>query len=623
MVFGAAEVQASEPIEALSRMSLEELANVEVTSVSKSAELLRGAPAAIYVITHDEIMRSGATSLAEALRLAPNLRTTQLTASNYSATARGFGGDPPAQNFANKLLILIDGRSVYTPLFSGLYLDAQDVVMEDIERIEVISGPGATLWGANAMNGVINIITRSAHQTSGSLLDAGVGNQEQNLSMRYGGKLNDETAYRVYSKAFHRGAMELDDGSSAHDGWDKAQGGFRLDWSRAADAFTVQGDLYRGTQNQLDSAESAIFGANVVTRWQHRTDRSELQIQAYYDQTQRAAPAGGVAFVLHTYDVQVQQSVAVGSAHKLVWGAGERVNSYGISNSATLLFAPASRSLTLANLFAQDTVSVGERVKLTVGVKLEDDPYSGWSFLPDARLSWQLSDKALLWAASSRAIRSPTPFDQDVIEKLGGIVFLTGNPQFRPERVSAYEIGYRSQPAAVVSLSISGYYNVYDDLRTIEPASSTVFLPLHWGNAMAGNTYGVEAWADWQVLPWWRVSPGVRTVHKDLHFKTGASGLLGLAQAGDDPTAQASVKSSIDFVHNMTFDASVRYVGALPSPAVSAYYEMNARFGWHAAKSLELSVSGFNLLHARHREFAAPDGEDISRSVIAEARWTW
>ncbi len=622
-ILGAAEVHGAEPIEALSRMSLEELANVEITSVSKSAELLRSAPAAIYVITHDDILRSGATSLPEVLRLAPNLRATQLTASNYTATARGFGGNPDAQSFANKLLILIDGRSAYTPLYSGIYLDAQDVVMDDVERIEVISGPGATLWGANAMNGVINIITRSARQTNGSLLDAGVGNQEQNFSARYGGKFNDETAYRVYSKAFHRDALERIDRSSARDGWGKAQGGFRLDWARAADAVTVQGDIYRGTQNQPDLHESSMFGANALTRWQHRTDRSELQAQVYYDQTERSAPAGGVAFVLRTYDVQIQQSIAVGSAHKLVWGVGERVNSYDITNSATLLFMPSSRALTLANLFAQDTVALGQRVKLTLGVKLEDDPYSGWAFLPDARVSWELSGQAVLWAASSRAIRSPTPFDADVVEKLGGMVFLTGNPQFRPERVSAYEIGYRSQPASVVSLSISGYYNVYDDLRTIEPASSTVFLPLHWGNLMAGDTYGLEAWADWQVLPGWRLSPGLRTLHKDLHFKSGASALLGVAQAGDDPTFQASLKSSMDFPHHMTFDAAVRYVGALPSPALPAYYEMTARFGWRVAKSLELSLSGFNLLHSRHLEFPAPDGEAIGRSVIVEARWTW
>ena len=607
--------------EDLTHMSLEDLSSVEVTSVSKSAEPLRRAPAAIYVITHAEILRSGATTIPEALRLAPNLRVTQLTSSNYVVSARGFGGNKQAQNFSNKILMLIDGRSVYTPLFSGIYTDVQDVMMEDIERIEVISGPGATLWGANAMNGVINIITRAAYLTDGGVATAAGGNAVQELTGRYGSKLGDDTSFRVYGMATNHGSLELPDGSSAYDRWYKTQGGFRSDWSRGADAFTFQGDAYRVTETQLGTGDQQLSGANALARWRHQIGRSDLSIQAYVDQTQRAAPAGGSAFVLHTYDLQIEQSVVLASVHRLVWGAGERINSYQVTNSPSLMFLPAERDLTLGNIFLQDTISLSGAVDVTVGAKMEDEPYSGWSFQPDARLSWMLGDSHMVWAAASKAARSPTPFDVDVVEKVGTLTFLTGNPHFEPEKVRAYEIGYRGHFVSTLSLSASVFYNVYDDLRTIEPASVTDFLPLHWGNLMSGNTSGLEAWADWQVTDRWRLSPGLRLLHKNLRFAPGASTLLGLAQSGDDPSSQASLKSALDLGNDMTLDAALRYVGALPEPATPSYVELNTRFGWRLSRALDLSVSGMNLLHAHHYEYPAADGEQMSRSGLAEVRW--
>jgi iron complex outermembrane recepter protein len=621
---GWAASQPANPSEELGGMSLEELANVQVTSVSKSVEPLRTAPAAIYVITHDDIMRSGATSIPEALRLAPNLEVTQMSASDYVVSARGFGGSPPAQNFSDKLLVLIDGRSVYSPLYSGVYLDAQDVMLQDVDRIEVISGPGATLWGANAMNGVINIITRPAEVTDGTLVSAGAGTMERNAAARYGGRLDDDTAYRFYGMGFHRDALELSSRASASDAWSKGQAGFRIDRTATDDTTTVQGDVYRATENQLQQADVMIDGANLLGRWQHRfSAQSELQVQAYYDLTERYSPTGDGAFVLRTYDLQIQQSVALGASHRLVWGAGERVDDYAITNTTTLLFLPAARALTLGNVFAQDTIALSRSLSATVGLKMEDDPYSGWSALPDARLAWRLNDANQLWAAASRAIRSPTPFDVDVVEKVGPTVFLTGNSQFEPEKVWAYEVGYRAQPAPQLSFSVSAFYNVYDDLRTIEPDSSTVFIPLHWGNLMAGDTYGLELWGNYQVTDWWRLSPGFSTVHKRLHFQPGASGVLGLPQAGDDATGHGSVTSSMDLGHNLTFDASLRYVSALPDPALPGYYNMSARIGWRAIRNLELSVTGSNLLNARHLEFPAPYGEEISRSVIVQAQWNY
>jgi iron complex outermembrane receptor protein len=605
--------------EDIARMSLADLANVEVTSVSKSNEVLQGAPASIYVISHEDIIRSGLNSIPEVLRLAPNLLVTQVSASQYTIAARGLGGNQPAQNFPNKLLILIDGRSVYSPLFSGIYANTLDVMLEDVERIEVISGVGATLWGANAMNGVINIITRPSYLTQGSFVDAGAGNQAQTLGARYGDRIDADTTFRVYGFEFHRGAMELGDGTTAHDGWSKGQGGFRSEWSAERDTVTVQGDIYRGTENELGNSDGLVLGGNVLTRYQHHGTASDLQVQAYYDQTEQFGPGPqGLGFVVHTYDVELQQTLAAGRYNRIIWGAGERVNSYGIANAPTLLFEPSHHALTLGNVFIQDTAALAKALNLTVGIKLEDDPWSGWSPLPDARLSFSVDDRTTLWAAASRAIRSPTPFDDEVVEKIATITYLAANTAFRPERVTAYEIGVRAQPRADISLSVAPFYNVYDDLRTIETAATPDGLPFYWGNSMRGDTFGVDAWADWQVNDWWRLSPGFSWVRERLAFKAGASELLGLAQAADDPSSHATLTSSMNFAHHVSFDATVRYVGALPSPSLPHYEDLDARLGWQASSTVELSLAGANLLHAGHTEF--PGDERITRSVFAEAR---
>jgi iron complex outermembrane receptor protein len=604
----------------LTGMSLADLARIQVTSVSKTSEALQRASASIYVISHDDIERSGVTSIPEALRLAPNLLVTQTSSSAYVLSARGFSGNNNAQNFSNKLLILIDGRSVYTPLFSGIYANTLDVMLEDVDRIEVISGVGATLWGANAMNGVINIITRASYLTQGAYLDIGAGNSGQLAGARYGDRINGEATYRVYGFGFHRGAMESADGTSAHDGWSKGQAGFRSDWTTERDTVTVQGDFYRGNENVLDNSDASLLGANIVTRFQHRGGISDFQVQAYIDQAEQFGSTGGTAFVVHTYDVELQQTIAAGSSNRIVWGGGERVSSYGITNTTTFLFEPFDHSLTLGNVFIQDTVALSRNLSVVLGLKLEDDPFSGWTALPDARLSWGITDRATVWAAASRAIRSPTPFDTEVIEKIGATTFLAANPRFRPEEVMAYEIGSRKQLSDAASLTVTAFYNVYDDLRTVNPASATVLLPLFWGNFMRGDTYGIDAWGNWQITDWWRVSPGVTWVRERLEFKPGAIELLGISQAADDPSSHATLASSMSLSRHLSFDASLRYVGALPDPALRHYTDLDARFAWQANSAVEISLRGANLLHARHTELPAPAGEQITRSVFAEVR---
>lgn len=351
-------------------------------------------------------------------------------------------------------------------------------------------------------------------------------------------------------------------------------------------------------------------------------------MQAYFDQTQRFTDDDVAAgFVFKTYDLAIQHSFALGDRNDIVWGAGERVNRYRITNTSAFLFDPASRTQRLANIFAQDSISLSKTVKLILGTKFEDDPYrSGLTPLPSARLSWKVSDTALLWSAASRAVRSPTPFDRDVVENLGTLRFLIGDANFKSEKLTAYELGYRGQPTDNTSLSISTYYNVYDDLRSIELAPAGTFLPLQWGNEMEGDTYGIEIWGSYQVNPRWRLDAGFNALHEDLRFKNGSAGSLGLTgfpgieQAGSDPKHTASLRSSFNLAAAVTLDLDLRYVGERPDPVVPSYHELNAHLAWSVSKSWVVSLSGFNLLHAQHREYTEPS-DSIKRSVFVNSRW--
>ena len=609
-------------ISELGSLSIEQLANLPVTSVTKRAEPLSQAPAAIYVISHDDIERSGANTIPEMLRMAPNLQVFQTSASNYVITARGFSGNRPDQSFTNQLLVLIDGRSVYTPLYSGVYWDMQDVLPDNIDRIEVISGPGAALWGANAVNGVINIITRKAADTQGLRLDVGSGSLETAWDIQYGGKVGDALAYRAYFRSFAERDTVTAAGQGAGDHWQRPQGGFRLDYTPSgADVLTLEGDAYVGAEAAPGSDDQRIAGRNVTGRWtRDLQDAGSLQVQAYYDHTERGAVASSGSFWLDTYDVDLQHSFSLGPRNTLVWGGGGRLSRYQIDGTGSLLFSPSSRSLGLGNLFAQDTLAVTSKMKVTIGLKLESDPYSGLSILPNLRASYSPTPEVMVWAAASRAVRSPTPFDRDVVEKVGGEAFLTGNSNFDPVSLTAYETGLKARIGSRASVSASAYYNVYDDIRSIEYTQAT-FTPLYWGNGIRGDTYGLETWADYRATDWWRLSAGLNVMGERLRFKPGATGLLGLSQVGDDPGQSASLKSSMTLPHGVTFDAMLRYVSALPDPAVPAYTELNASIGWAVTDKLRLAVSGENLLHPQHQEFPAPDANAVPRSVFVRLSW--
>jgi len=623
---GAASAQGS--LQDLGKLSLQDLGRIVVTSVAKHPEMLADSPAAVYVITHDDIMRSGARSLPEMLRLAPNLGVMRLSPSNYIVTSRGLSGNQSAQNFPNKLLVLIDGRSVYSPLYSGISWDTLYVLPENIDRIEVISGPAGALWGANAVNGVINIITRAAYETQGGLVEFGVGNEGRSASLQYGGRLGDDAWYRVYAHDFRQQSFDSSNGRDARNGWTAPQAGFRVDWhAGGADSFTAQGDIFDGRTDQGDAPDYRTAGVNVLTRWRHAfDDGSRFQLQAYYDHGRSWNALSSGAVRLTTWDIEAQHDFQIGEVHHITWGAGDRTYHYRLSpdirSDGSLLWDPAVNTQSLANVFAQDQLALGTRAALTLGVKAEHDPYSGLSWMPSARFSWKAKDDMLLWLAASRAVRTPTAFDEDVIEIIntpaGALHILNGNPDYRTEKLTAYEAGLRTQWATRTTLSASFYYNVYDDLRSIE--FSPTGFPLLWGNGMQGHTYGVDIWAGYSVAEWWKLSAGLSEEREHFRSKPGSLGLFGGAEAGNDPRHRAFLHSSMNLGAHWQLDADLRDVGELPNPRVPGYTELNARLGWLPNDRWELSLSGMNLLHPWHQEYVAAYANRIGRTFFLDAR---
>jgi iron complex outermembrane recepter protein len=603
----------------LAHLSIEELGNIEITSVSKRTELLSDAAASIYVITADDIRRSGATSVPEILRLAPNLQVARVDASQYAITARGFNSTT-----ANKLLVLIDGRSVYTPLYSGVFWDVQDIMPESIERIEVISGPGGTLWGANAVNGVINIISKHSKDTTGTLLVAGAGNTERNAALRQGGKIGEDGSYRLYAKGFSRDDTTRTNGTSAQDSWNKKQVGFRADWQRSGDTFMLEGSAYDGSSDQAVYPDKTFSGAHVIGRWNRSLgDRSSLEVQSYYDRTKRDYP-GTFGEALDTWDIEVQHHFSWGTKHDIVWGGGYRLSRDDVTNSALLAFLPAQRNLVLANVFAQDTIAVADNLQLTLGGKLEHNSFTGMEFQPNARLAWKLPDQSLLWSALSRSVRTPSRIDAEFFAPgKPPFTFLVGNPDFQSEIQNTFEVGYRMQPKANASFSISAFYNTYDKLRSVEPGP-----PIMLVNKLKGNTYGIEMWGSYRVNDWWRLTAGYNYLNVDLRNEPDSRDVSS-AKARLDPSHQFSLRSSMNLASSLEFDLGLRSIGELPNPgvpgyttAVPGYTTVDARLGWRAAKDLEISLAGTNLAGPRHLEFVTSSTRSVvERSFYLGATW--
>jgi len=596
----------------LADLSIEELGNIQITSVSRHAERLSDAPAAIFVITGEDIRRSGATRLPEALRLAPNLEVARVSASSYAISARGFNNTA-----ANKLLVLIDGRIVYTPLFSGVFWDAQDVMLEDVERIEVISGPGATLWGANAVNGVINVITRRASDTQGAFAYAQSGNLERGYGARYGGA-EGNVSYRAYGRVFDVFNTSTANGATLSDGWSKGQAGFRADWGTAANGFTLQGDGYRGSLDQVTDQNAHISGANLLARWNRDlAGWGSVQMQANVDQTERDIP-GVFGEQLNIFDFEFQHGLNAIGGHRLTWGGGYRYGYDHVSNSAVLAFLPANQRMRWANVFAQDEIALQENLRLTLGAKLENNYYTGTEPLPSARLAWKLEPQRLVWGAVSRALRAPSRIDRDFF--VGPPLQLNGGPDFVSEVVKVFEIGYRDQPSPQATYSISVFHNIYDRLRSVEPApGGGVVL----GNKMEGSGTGLEAWGNYQAARNWRLSAGAFFLRQRLSFQPD-SGDTNASAAGNDPAHQWLLRSSLDLPNRSELDIGVRRVGALPNPSVPAYTAVDVRYAWRLLRELELALIGQNLFASSHAEFGnAATRSEMARGAYAKLRWTY
>ena len=599
-------------------LSIEELGNIQITSVSRHAERLSDAPAAIFVITREDIRRSGATRLPEALRLAPNLEVARVSASSYAISARGFNNTA-----ANKLLVLIDGRIVYTPLFSGVFWDAQDVMLEDVERIEVISGPGATLWGANAVNGVINVITRRASDTQGAFAYAQSGNLERGYGARYGGA-EGNVSYRAYGRVFDVFNTSTANGATLSDGWSKGQAGFRADWGTTANGFTLQGDGYRGSLDQVTDQNAHISGANLLARWNRDlAGWGSLQVQANVDQTERDIP-GVFGEHLNIFDFEFQHGLNAIGGHRLTWGGGYRYGYDHVSNSAVLAFLPANQRMRWANVFAQDEIALQENLRLTLGAKFENNYYTGTEPLPSARLAWKLEPQRLVWGAVSRALRAPSRIDRDlftIVQLPAGLTPLNGGPDFVSEVVKVFEIGYRDQPLPQATYSISLFHNIYDKLRSVEPApGGGVVL----GNKMEGTGDGLEAWGSYQAARSWRLSAGGFFLRQRLRLKPDSGDTLGVSAAGNDPAHQWLLRSSFDLPNRTELDIGVRRVGALPNPSVPAYTAADIRFAWRLLRELEIALVGQNLFASSHAESgSAATRSEMARGAYAKLKWTY
>lgn len=608
-------------------LSIEELANIEVTSVSKRPERLQDAPASVFVITADDIRRSGSRSLAEALRLAPNLEVARSNNTGYYISARGMNGS--SNSPANKLLVMIDGRSVYSPLFSGVFWDEPDVMLEDIERIEVISGPGGTLWGVNAVNGIINITTRHAADTRGDLLVLRGDSDGAQAAFRHGAG-GPEHSWRVYGKVFGLGHSELASGAPIDDAWDQGQVGFRSDWEHGQDRFSLNGNAWRGRQGQ--PAPGAIAapgasvgvddiitrGANLTGRWEHALeDGGSLSVQASYDHRYRQVPPTFTDSV-DIADIQLQHSLPTLGMHSIVWGGEYRDSWDKVDNSRFVAFLPASDRQAWASLFAQDEMALRDDLRLTAGARYEHNPYTGAEFLPTLRLSWRVSPAHSLWAGYSRTVRAPSRLDVDAFVPGAPPYLLAGGPRVRSEVARVFELGYRGQVGQRMSYSVTAFRNLYDHLRTqdITPAGTIEF-----GNKMEGRAHGLEAWGSYQMSDAWRLSGGLTALHERFTLKPGSVDAGSVATTGTDPAYTAQLRSSYAFDSARELEVAVRHVGATGRPAVPAYNALDLRFGWRFAPGMELSVIGNNL-NGSHGEYGVSQfRSEVGRSVGVKLVW--
>lgn len=633
----------------LADMSLEQLGDIEVTSVSKSAEVLHSAAAAIAVVNQEDIRRSGATSIPDALRMVPGLHVAKQS-NSWAMGSRGFSSIN-----SEKLLVLSDTRSIYTPLFSGVLWDVQDYVMADIDRIEVIRGPGAALWGSNAVNGVINITTKKAQDTQGTYVETAIGTEERvNAAARVGGTSAGGISYRVFGKYFDRDETG-NTAAQSNDDWRMGHVGMRTDWdASSADSFTVQGDLYRGTIGRLAPSITVIgragptggldidvSGGNILGRWRRQIDAdSNFVLRAYYDETHRDDPS--YHDDLKTADIDFQHQSKLSARQEFLWGVSYRMTDNNNVGTGIFNVEPHASTDELVSLFAQDQIAILDSLHLTLGTKFEHNEFSGDEWQPSARLAWNLAPTQTAWMAVSRAVRVPTRLERDIAVEITSlspttVIRLDGNKKFEAEILEAYEIGYRWQARDNLAFDLAAFNNHYDGLASLELGQPYIdtrdgrtVIPVLNENLTDGETSGIEALVTYAPLRNWRLSASYS--YLDMQSKIAGDDInRGRFLDGATPRHQFGLRSYLDLPGGMQMDVHYRYLSAIRSipdivdgSGISGYSEVDVRLAKRINAQLELSLVGQNLLHDQHVEFGTPAARgEIERSVYAKAVWTF
>ncbi len=644
----------------LTELSLEALMDITVTSVSKKPQKLADAAAAAFVISQEDIRRSGATSIPELLRMVPGVQVARIDGSKWAVSIRGFNG-----RFANKLLVLKDGRSIYTPLFSGVYWEHQDTHLEDIERIEVIRGPGAALWGANAVNGVINIITKSSSDTKGGLVSAGGGSTEKGFgTLRYGFGLGQDTDLRLYGNYANHGPGQYANGNDAHDAWQNGSSGFRLDSKLSdKDSLTVQGDIFSGSYDEtytlyklpsladpryswIQDSTASTISTNLLTRWQRSfSDTNSLSLQLYYDHYQRSMTV--LDEVRDTADLEFQHRFALSSSQDLIWGLGYRYSHDKLNQTPYISLADSQQGVSLYSAFIHDEIHlVPEKLSLILGARFEHNEYTGFEIQPNGRLIWTPTPQHSFWASVSRAVRTPSHGDRDIQYRFRTLsplqtglpapirLEIDGTKNFKSETVIAYELGYRTELLQQLSLDLSLFVNQYDHLRVrqegitgIEATNLVLRYPL--SNDMHGHTYGAELSATWRPYDWWRLQASYSYLCAIMHLDNGSTDDVNRADAAaGSPRHQGSLRSGFDLGKQVELDLWMRVtdqVAYIDGEKIPGYLTMDARIAWKPTKKLELSLVGQNLFQRRHPEyipeFINTTASEVPRSVYGKLTW--
>ncbi len=603
----------------LKSYSLEDLMDMEVTSASRRPEPLVETAGAVAVLTEEDISQIGARSIADALRYAAGMQVARVDGRTWAVTARGFNGSE-----SNKLLVLVDGRTVYTPLFSGVFWDEQNLFLPDLDRIEVIRGPGATLWGANAVNGVVSITTKDARLTQGGLVYGGAGNEERAFGgVRYGGEIPGKLYYRVYAQGFDRDDLVTNKGAPTGETWHVAQGGFRLDSaaSKEQGSFTLQGDYYRARIGSPQGVNPPMSGGNILGRFTKQTgDDLELTLQAYYDYESRDVfrQFGETG---RTFDIDTQFHYTRWQNHDIVAGAGFRTSSDQTDPSGVTVFLPAARRLNSTSAFVQDEMSWhGGEYGLIAGTKAEYHDFVGLDLQPSLRAAWRKKNSTL-WAAVSRAVRTPSRYDEDVRFPSVQRPIIQGNSNFDSETLLAYELGYRAQPMTGFTWDVSLYYNDYDRLRSEEHGARP--FPITLGNGLLAKTHGVEVSAKWQATARWRLQATYTFLHEDFRLAAGSTDTTHGAAEFNDPRHVATLRSSLDLTHGFEWDVSLRYVSSLPHPSQPGYTDADMRLAYRFGGQWEISVVGQNLLHGSQSQFGDtnPEAVQVQRSLYGSITW--